>query len=674
MGKTRRRIASRRLVAAALLVCLLGAVLVAVGFGSADAQTVSDNPDAASSVRIAARKLDNGNIEFGLQEAGGDLWLPRARFFSYATVEVGRWLRASPYGMSDGNDVRIRARKLANGKVEFALQVGADRQWLPPTRNFPYRTATVGRWLYASWYTVGDRTTPFRTDSTSTTAGAPTDTSNVGRSGQTNFRVRILSGGTVCVDTLVGNSWQEKQCAHTSTTRTAYAAIDSDAEVFVNTIERQDDSRAALTGSAKQYLVSVQDEEVCASVDIGGQWTGRECLSATFNEWAVAFFIHDGDRWLTHTNRSGSTDTTGSSPSPAACTLEDTFTAVAPAIFRASTISGSGTAFHIGNGEFLTAAHVVAGVTQVHLDNASHSAFVAQVVGRDDDLDIALLRANVSNVPVLRFGDVDTLRVGAPLTAVGYPLWTSLGVDPSMTQGIHSRLWHTADRGTLVQTDAPINPGNSGGPLMDRCGRVVAVVIFGYRDADGHSYGVAENTVQGLLSALRSGSGATPTAAGNWLTSTQTPDHFPAGDRAQAAWTSSLSHDFPYPWDDERAELVIRCWTDSAGTPKELDIWVWFGGQYVAGGYSRNDRVAVSYRFGQSAVQSANWVEASGNEIAFVPRGAEVRAFLETLRDHANDSFVIRAWNFDDSIIGTITFDLAGSTGPVNRVRQACGV
>lgn len=165
VGKTRRRIASRRLVATVLLVCLLGAVLVAVGFGSADAQTVSDNADAASSVRIAARKLENGNIEFGLQVAGGDLWLPRARFFSYATVEVGRWLRASPYGMSDGNDVRVRARKLANGKVEFALQVGADRQWLPPTRNFPYRTATVGRWLYASWYTVGDPTTPLDSSS-----------------------------------------------------------------------------------------------------------------------------------------------------------------------------------------------------------------------------------------------------------------------------------------------------------------------------------------------------------------------------------------------------------------------------------------------------------------------------------------------------------------------------
>ena len=72
--------------------------------------------------------------------------------------------------MSDGNEVRIRARKLVSGKVEFALQVGEGRQWLPPQRLFPYSTATVGRWLYASWYTIGDQTT-----SLATSGAAPTN-------------------------------------------------------------------------------------------------------------------------------------------------------------------------------------------------------------------------------------------------------------------------------------------------------------------------------------------------------------------------------------------------------------------------------------------------------------------------------------------------------------------
>lgn len=65
--------------------------------------------------------------------------------------------------MSDGAEVRIRARKLASGKVEFALQIGESRQWLPSQRLFPYITTTVGQWLYASWYTVGDQTTSLTT-------------------------------------------------------------------------------------------------------------------------------------------------------------------------------------------------------------------------------------------------------------------------------------------------------------------------------------------------------------------------------------------------------------------------------------------------------------------------------------------------------------------------------
>ena len=152
------------------LVALAVAVVMFTGTPApAAAQSVGET-DAASSVRIAARKLADGRVEFGLQLADGEQWLPRARLFPYPTVDAGRWLQASPYRMSDGNDVRVTARKLASGKVEFALQVGEDRQWLPQARLFPYSTATVRRWLYSSWYTVGDRTAPLADSGTAPTA------------------------------------------------------------------------------------------------------------------------------------------------------------------------------------------------------------------------------------------------------------------------------------------------------------------------------------------------------------------------------------------------------------------------------------------------------------------------------------------------------------------------
>ena len=127
--------------------------------------------DAASTVRIQARLLESGKVEFGLQLDGDRVWLPRARLFPYETAEVGRWLFASPYTLSDDTVVRIQARRVASGKVEFGLQLDGDRVWLPRARLFPYETAEVGRWLFASPYTVSRNTnsTPLTTTTGTTT-------------------------------------------------------------------------------------------------------------------------------------------------------------------------------------------------------------------------------------------------------------------------------------------------------------------------------------------------------------------------------------------------------------------------------------------------------------------------------------------------------------------------
>ncbi len=117
-------------------------------------------------VRIVARLLDNGKIEFGLQQilhdsTWGDRVFPRARLFP-ATTAVGRWLVSSPITLSAAegpNDfavdvaVRIVARRLADGRVEFGLQQRDNGSWgdrdLPQSRFFP-PTATVDRWLGSS--------------------------------------------------------------------------------------------------------------------------------------------------------------------------------------------------------------------------------------------------------------------------------------------------------------------------------------------------------------------------------------------------------------------------------------------------------------------------------------------------------------------------------------------
>ena len=150
---------------------VLVVVVVAAGVPAAGTILAQDSgelrrttpDDAASTVRIQARLLDSGKVEFGLQLDGDRVWLPQARLFPYQTAEVGRWLFASPYTLSDGTTVRIQARRVASGKVEFGLQLDGDQIWLPQARLFPYQTAEVGRWLFASPFAVSDNEVPTTT-------------------------------------------------------------------------------------------------------------------------------------------------------------------------------------------------------------------------------------------------------------------------------------------------------------------------------------------------------------------------------------------------------------------------------------------------------------------------------------------------------------------------------
>ena len=127
----------------------------------------SGTPD----VRLVARLLANGKIEFGLQQvehdnSWSDRLFPRARLFPTGTA-VGRWLvssaitlsvAASDDALADDVDVRIIARRQADGRVEFGLQQSqADDSWgervLPRRRFFP-TSATVDRWLGSSTITL----------------------------------------------------------------------------------------------------------------------------------------------------------------------------------------------------------------------------------------------------------------------------------------------------------------------------------------------------------------------------------------------------------------------------------------------------------------------------------------------------------------------------------------
>lgn len=142
-----------RRIGALAAVVIAASVLVA---SPAVAQDAESSGDPATTVRIQARKVESGKVEFGLELDGDSEWLPRVRLFPYATANVGQWLFASPYTMRDGTSVRIQARLLVDGRLEFGLQVDGDQVWLPRARFFPYDTVEVGRWLFSSRFSLLD--------------------------------------------------------------------------------------------------------------------------------------------------------------------------------------------------------------------------------------------------------------------------------------------------------------------------------------------------------------------------------------------------------------------------------------------------------------------------------------------------------------------------------------
>ncbi len=115
------------------------------------------------------------------------------------------------------------------------------------------------------------------------------------------------------------------------------------------------------------------------------------------------------------------------------------------------------------------------GALQVKVTLQDGCEFNAKVIGRDSKSDLAVIKVDAGNLPVIPFADSQKVQVGDEVLAVGNPF----GVGQTVTHGIVS----ATDRGGMgiedyedfIQTDAPINPGNSGGALVDLEGRLIGI-------------------------------------------------------------------------------------------------------------------------------------------------------------------------------------------------------
>jgi len=157
-----------------------------------------------------------------------------------------------------------------------------------------------------------------------------------------------------------------------------------------------------------------------------------------------------------------------------------------PAIPREYKSTSLGSGFVIsGDGYIITNAHVIDAADEVVVKLTDKREFKAKVIGADKRTDVALLKIEASNLPVVRLGDPAKLKVGEWVVAIGSPF----GFESSVTAGIVSAKGRSLAQENYVpfiQTDVAINPGNSGGPLFNMKGEVVGVNSQIYSRSGGY--------------------------------------------------------------------------------------------------------------------------------------------------------------------------------------------
>lgn len=150
------------------------------------------------------------------------------------------------------------------------------------------------------------------------------------------------------------------------------------------------------------------------------------------------------------------------------------------------------------DGYIITNNHVVEGATEIEVTLNDNRSFSAKLIGRDPSTDIALLKIEADNLPIIPFGDSDALKVGEWVLAVGNPF----NLTSTVTAGIVSAKGRGnvfARRGgemkveSFIQTDAAVNPGNSGGALVNIQGELVGINTAIYSETGsyaGYSFAV----------------------------------------------------------------------------------------------------------------------------------------------------------------------------------------
>ncbi|HEX8784470.1 MAG TPA: trypsin-like peptidase domain-containing protein, partial [Steroidobacteraceae bacterium] len=156
-----------------------------------------------------------------------------------------------------------------------------------------------------------------------------------------------------------------------------------------------------------------------------------------------------------------------------------------------------------GDGHIVTNHHVIANADSIRVQLEDGREADARIVGRDPDTDLAVLKIDLTALPVATFGRSDRLRVGDVVFAIGDPIGLSHTVTHGIVSAVSRQQLGIAPLEDFIQTDAPINFGNSGGALVDSNGALVGIntaIVAKNIGVEGIGFAIPVNMVRGVLS------------------------------------------------------------------------------------------------------------------------------------------------------------------------------
>ncbi|HMS84810.1 MAG TPA: Do family serine endopeptidase [Nitrospira sp.] len=171
---------------------------------------------------------------------------------------------------------------------------------------------------------------------------------------------------------------------------------------------------------------------------------------------------------------------------------------------RTPNASGSGSGLIVdSDGHIVTNNHVIGDATEIEVRFSDKTKLVAQVIGKDPDTDLALLKVTTDRpLPSAHFGDSSTVKVGQWVLAVGNPFGLDRTVTLGVVSGVGRENINLSRYENFIQTDASINPGNSGGPLFNLRGEVIGINTAIINFAQGIGFAIPSNMAKHVIAHL----------------------------------------------------------------------------------------------------------------------------------------------------------------------------